>query len=165
MIFCLIPAINTNSHTNISPCFPLFFLWWSPFSSFGLHDRALLAATPSPVVFCHNDVQEGKKMYPPLLFLSCPHTSMWADWSTIWLHRHLAKDRVILRVSKEGWGAVINRDSLDSYAPPYEWNQHSYMVVVLILSVHCVLLSLDHVLHCDFPQDLHPCEHMSPITH
>uniref|UniRef100_A0A674N3I8 ethanolamine kinase n=1 Tax=Takifugu rubripes TaxID=31033 RepID=A0A674N3I8_TAKRU len=28
-------------------------------SGFCLHNRALLAATPSPVVFCHNDVQEG----------------------------------------------------------------------------------------------------------
>lgn len=37
------------------------------------HNSALLAATPSPVVFCHNDVQEGKivSCYCSRLIIDC----------------------------------------------------------------------------------------------
>lgn len=37
-----------------------------------LPNSALLAATPSPVVFCHNDVQEGKNFCPVLSLLAYP---------------------------------------------------------------------------------------------
>lgn len=60
-------------------------------SSHAPFNSALLAATPSPVVFCHNDVQEGKNV-------SCLLTPL------------------IL-----GWGEVINRSGSHSYASSCEW--------------------------------------------
>uniref|UniRef100_A0A3Q3H365 ethanolamine kinase n=1 Tax=Labrus bergylta TaxID=56723 RepID=A0A3Q3H365_9LABR len=54
------PAISAEIATKLSR----FHQMLMPFNKepkwlFGTIDNALLAATPSPVVFCHNDVQEG----------------------------------------------------------------------------------------------------------
>lgn len=64
--------------TSISIYFPLQTL-----SGFCLHNRALLAATPSPVVFCHNDVQEGKRPLPKPLLSSLYKLivqTLWLCW-------------------------------------------------------------------------------------
>lgn len=60
-----------------------------------LYNSELLAATPSPVVFCHNDVQEGKTFFcfNHILLSRCSlilTPLILDDWSTVWLCWHIA---------------------------------------------------------------------------
>lgn len=115
----------TNNRTKISPSLPLFF----SVMTYSVH-LALVSTTVRCWQRLHRQwcfaTMTSRKVKNRTLpshssLILTPH--LWADWSTIWLHWHIAEDRGILHKSKEGGDAVINRDSSHSNALTYEWKQ------------------------------------------
>lgn len=82
-LFALIIFIQHLQNWQALFLFSLFLLLLCPSELH--HNSALLASTPSPVVFCHNDVQEGKDFSYP-----APCLQPWSSWSLLWLYCHIS---------------------------------------------------------------------------